>query len=382
MSITTEYKNGDLVYKIRVAKRCPHTHKCLQKQKSNIPTLKEAQKLERQIQDELVRSLHDRYQKGDEWWNLVEAWYEDTYRRFNNGLLSIQRTTIDEAYDSLRKHTYCWKKVPASDITPADIKEMIHRFRMDEELSFSRIKAIKSAINNVFTWGLDTKKLRGIDRSPAFGVQIGSRKLERVKSVLNTSQITKLLYEARAQGHPYYHIWAMAALTGCRSGELIALRWSNVDFELRRIMIEASFSSRTKAIKSTKSGLWREVPFNADLEKILLEIRGGRQQEEFVLPQLKTWIRGEASKELRMFLNQINLPEIRFHDLRASWATNLLKLGVSVPNLMKIGGWADLKTMQHYLRLAGVEIDGATNDLKLLPEGIPVLTLKRSNSGG
>ena len=33
---------------------------------------------------------------------------------------------------------------------------------------------------------------------------------------------------------------------------------------------------------------------------------------------------------------------------------------------MKICGWMDLKTMQRYIRLAGVEIEGATDDLRVL----------------
>lgn len=35
---------------------------------------------------------------------------------------------------------------------------------------------------------------------------------------------------------------------------------------------------------------------------------------------------------------------------------------------MKICGWKDLKTMQRYIRLAGIEVKGATQGLKLLPE--------------
>ncbi len=44
------------------------------------------------------------------------------------------------------------------------------------------------------------------------------------------------------------------------------------------------------------------------------------------------------------------------------------KDGVAPAVVMKIAGWKDLKTMQRYIRLAGVEVKGATNGLKLLPE--------------
>jgi len=37
--------------------------------------------------------------------------------------------------------------------------------------------------------------------------------------------------------------------------------------------------------------------------------------------------------------------------------------------VMKIGGWKDADTMQRYIRYAGIEVEGGTASLKLLPEG-------------
>lgn len=62
------------------------------------------------------------------------------------------------------------------------------------------------------------------------------------------------------------------------------------------------------------------------------------------------------------------LPSIRFHSLRACFATLLIRDGVAPAIAMKICGWRDLKTMQRYIRLAGIEIEGATDQLKILPE--------------
>jgi hypothetical protein len=45
-----------------------------------------------------------------------------------------------------------------------------------------------------------------------------------------------------------------------------------------------------------------------------------------------------------------------------------MKQGVPPIQVMKIGGWKDLDTMNRYIRLAGIEITGATDGLKVLPE--------------
>jgi integrase len=49
----------------------------------------------------------------------------------------------------------------------------------------------------------------------------------------------------------------------------------------------------------------------------------------------------------------------------------MLRQGVEVARVMKICGWKELKTMQHYVRLAGIEIEGATDGLKIFPNLTP-----------
>lgn len=68
---------------------------------------------------------------------------------------------------------------------------------------------------------------------------------------------------------------------------------------------------------------------------------------------------------LRYFLEGIGIPTIRFHDLRATWATIMLSRGIEPIKVMTMGGWKDLKTMQIYIRKAGVGIKGITDNLDL-----------------
>jgi len=53
-----------------------------------------------------------------------------------------------------------------------------------------------------------------------------------------------------------------------------------------------------------------------------------------------------------------------------------------VPVVMKIGGWAEFKSFQHYLRLAGVDIQHATDGLKFLPiEGVSAKPIELRPAG-
>jgi integrase len=151
-----------------------------------------------------------------------------------------------------------------------------------------------------------------------------------------------------------------------RSGELHALRWNCIDFETRRIKVEVSYNFQEKQDDDTKGGYWREVPINSELEKILRELRKLAGSHEHVLPRQKSWNRGEAAKVIRSFCMSIGLNSICFHTLRACWATQLLRQKVAPAIVMKMGGWTELKVMQRYIRFAGLEIDGATDNLELL----------------
>lgn len=74
-----------------------------------------------------------------------------------------------------------------------------------------------------------------------------------------------------------------------------------------------------------------------------------------------------------MFLIGIGLPKIKFHALRACFATQLLAKGTPAAIVMKICGWKDLKTMEFYVRVAGVEEKGATDCLRILPSEAEVM---------
>ena len=182
------------------------------------------------------------------------------------------------------------------------------------------------------------------------------------------NEIRELLKLAKEQGHPWYPVYAFAVMTGARNGEIYSLRWGDIDWENRRVLISKSYNCRLKKVKPTKSGLWREIPINDELMSLLKGLKLQCNGRPEVFPRLPRWANGEAAKILRTFCEGNNLKSIKFHTLRACFATQLIRQGIAPSIVMKICGWSELKTMQRYVRLAGIEVEGATNELKLLPK--------------
>ena len=166
----------------------------------------------------------------------------------------------------------------------------------------------------------------------------------------------------------------MALFTGMRSGELYALEWDQVDFDNKLIFVHRNWTNKT-GYGPTKGRYWRSVPIES--EKVItllkeLKIKWMQERHEpnrkFVLHHFKTWTEGGQAEILREFCVGSGLPSVRFHTLRACFATQLIRDRIAPAVVMKICEWKDLKTMQRYIRLAGIEVKGATQGLKLLPE--------------
>jgi hypothetical protein len=94
---------------------------------------------------------------------------------------------------------------------------------------------------------------------------------------------------------------------------------------------------------------------------------------EFVLPRLWEWDQGSQGQITREFCKGIGITSITFHDLRATFITQMLNNGVALSKVMAIVGHSSLKTTQGYLRLCGKDVEGATEELGVLvPETVSV----------
>jgi integrase len=342
-----------------------------------------ANAIERELIRETERESAKREAAGTNWESLVgmyELWARDEE---SHGRWVQSKQTLFEAVRSLHNWTNDWYKEPASNITASDVTKLFHKMKAGGA-SDSTIGKLRADIRKVFEFGLLFDHVRGIRHNPTTGVTIKSRKRMRTE-ILCEDEIKKLLSYAKSYEPAWHPIYAFAVYTGCRNGELYALKWSDIDFQERLITVQRSYNKRFNEEKCTKTGEWRRVSICEPLWDIVLELkrihdhdveRGACRNPGYVLPRPGVWQNGEQAKKLREFCQEIGITPICFHTLRACFATELLRRGVDIPSVMRVGGWKSLKSMMHYVRISGVADKGITDPLDYRSED-PTLTNRK-----
>jgi integrase len=277
----------------------------------------------------------------------------------------LSKGTIWEYRCVIREFTKEWFGLRTGEIDKS--RAWLLMDQVEREVSITRRKRLRTAIDAVYKWGMLSGRLKGIQSIPTEGFQSHRKEEEKLPEILTLQELRQLLAFAKQTDHEWYPIWAMALFTGMRSGELYALQWDAVDFDNRMIYVHRNWSNRTE-FGPTKGRCWRAVPMGDQLIQFLRELKIKSKDERFVLPRFQVWKDGAQAEVLRKFCIGTGLPSVKFHTLRACFATQLIKDGIAPAVVMKICGWKDLKTMQRYIRLAGIEVKGATDGLKILPE--------------
>ena len=325
--------------------------------KSRAEALREELKLVRDCERELAAKEN----RGTPWGKVVDTW-----DRFLKDDPLVNQITQRDYYNALAKHTSGWWDRPANELTPADVRELVNQFKA-QGCSNSFQCRMRNMVNRIFLFGIENRFINGVNQSPAIGIQV-SRREEKKPEILTIGEVKKLLAEARRGNHPWYYVWSGAMLTGMRSGELQALLWTDIDWDNKMLSVNKSYNCKLRGTKCTKSGMVREVPISSELLALLKEIKAKAKDRPQVFPRFWEWDKGQQARVLRQFCIGIGLPSIKFHTLRACFATQLIRIAVPPAQVMKICGWQDLETMQRYIRLSGIEIQGATEGLKVLPE--------------
>ncbi|MEZ4813796.1 MAG: tyrosine-type recombinase/integrase [Bdellovibrionota bacterium] len=346
MAIRKINVNGKDTFEVYINLRSPKGR--FQKRLRGFTSMRAASEAEFKLKAEIL----DQQNRPKVW--LWQEWMEYYLEREK---LQLRLSTIQNYAGQMTKWaTPVLNNMPLEMIRAEHIHEILF-VQMSVRSPHSKLTMLKT-IKRVLALAIEEGVLQ---RNPCNGFKI--RIPEAKQSVLNAQEVDLLLREGAMNNHRFYPVWAMAVFTGMRSGELYALKWSDVFLEEEKIYVTKSWSSKT-GIGPTKSRRNRVVPISTSLKLLLSQLRLKSNGEDFVLPRIVDWDNGEQAKILRDFCKVIGITQVKFHDLRATFITQMLLKGVPLAQVMAIVGHAELKTTDRYVRVAGSDLRGATDKLQ------------------
>lgn len=153
---------------------------------------------------------------------------------------------------------------------------------------------------------------------------------------LSPEEEERLLEECNSHLYP---IVLTALNTGMRRGEILGLRWNQVDFSRGLIIVE-----------NTKNDEIREIPMNATLTRALRDVKVKAAGEHVFSRHT-----GEITRSVRTAFNnavrRAELNDLRFHDLRHTFASKLVMAGVDILTVKELLGHKTISMTMRYSHL-------------------------------
>ena len=210
-----------------------------------------------------------------------------------------------------------------------------------ERRSNSTVNRYMTALGNAFT--VATNEWEWIDENPMRKISKLSEPRGRVR-FLDDEERERLLEACKASANPYLHTLVVLALsTGARQGELLNLRWSDVDWR-RRVL----------TLHDTKNKDRRLLPLVHYALQLMEEHNKVRNiASDWIFPSpsrpMKPW---DCRSAWLSALRKANIQDFRFHDLRHSCASYLAMNGASLAEIAEVLGHKTLQMVKRYAHLS------------------------------
>ncbi|MDY6084147.1 MAG: tyrosine-type recombinase/integrase [Dialister sp.] len=253
------------------------------------------------------------------------------------------------------------------DITPSMLNTLFLSL-LNEGKESKTVNLIKVIISNFFTWARrekiiavnpcqDTIKIKANEYSEANNINPLTQ--EQIKTYLSYLKTASTPY-------PYtYELIRTALETGARKGELLGLRFSDLDVDKGTISISRTRTQNGITTPKSKASI-RTISVGRDLIELLMSI-DHTAPDSFVFHKMGAeWTPisiGYPNLLLKETLSKAGLPKCKFHNLRHTNATLLISRGVDIKTVSKrLGHSSVVITLDTYAHFVP-ETDKAASEL-------------------
>jgi len=305
---------------------------------------------------------------------------KDYFKRFEQNYKGTLKPTSWECYEgALRIHILPeLGKYRLDEITKSMMKKLVAKM-VEEGRAKDSIRLYVAALRVLYNQAIDDKV---VSESPTKGLGKFYRQAKRKHEDIDplSEEESLLVLEKTLEWEKKHYLLFLCALhTGMRSGELAGIQWADVDWNGKFLEVRRAINrfGEVSSVK-TKSGR-RRVDLSDHLLETLSDYR--RQQQEEAMKEgrneIPEWvfanrfgsfmsIKNVKTRNFKRVLKKAGLRSIRFHDLRHTFASQLLSRGANILYVSQQLGHADPSiTLRIYAKW--IPTEGQRKAMNVLP---------------
>ena len=285
--------------------------------------------------------------------NYLDRWINDSVRD------TVRQRTWERYEQIVRVHIKpALGRVKLKNITPTHARAL-YREKLDTGLAPRTVNYIHTTLSKALK---DAVADGLITRNPASSVKAPRPKKKEIRPL--SSEQAKVFLEA-VRGDRFEAAFVVALHCGLREGEILGLKWSDVDFDAGTLQVRRTLSEALAGhlFEPPKNGKGRSVKLTARAVEALrnhltrqiegIESLGDRYRDQgLVFPsRVGTPMNAKnlTARSFKPLLKKAGVPDIRFHDLRHTFATLMLQNGEHPKVVQEMLGHATIAiTMDTY----------------------------------
>lgn len=281
-----------------------------EEQLGELPRKTWTQATERYLEEHEHLRTYSSYERYSKWWTEV----------FKKNKLSWLDDLTPDVIKKIRDEEYNRPKQRGGGKRgPADVNRKI-----------AYLRAVMNAVYEEYRWFGDKAS------APLYRFIPGE--VERLR-FLKPDEVLRLV---NVLPEPYGSAARFAVATGLRRSNVLGLRWSDVDLGSRTVTIQGEVM---------KNGQTLRIPLN-ELGVETLRAQMGKSKD-LVFPRMDgDQVNEIPSKVWKAAIKKAGLTNVRWHDLRHTWASLARQNGVPTEVLQELGGWRDARMVMRYSHLS------------------------------